>query len=340
MKRKAILLLLSAILMAYLVALAGSSAARQAGVDQFFYIPSVASKYKDNPKIVFRSDRDGNRELYVVNADGTGLFRLTNHPGIDQDQNWSPDGMSIVYASQRNGNYDLYSVNYDGSNLSRLTNTPADEIRPVWSPNGSQIAYTVGGAIYRMNADGSGQTLLAAAGGGLDWSPDGSQIAYTAAGVVYVMNADGSGPTPITNVADAYAYELDWAPFGNQITFRGEIGSNQEIFVVNADGSGLSNLTNGPGVDLDPTWSPDGQNIAYSCNFDICVMDASGANQVTLAADPASDSNPSWSYDGKQISFVSDRAGNSDIYIVKTDDTGLIPLTTHPASDWRPKSQP
>lgn len=65
--------------------------------------------------IAFVSERDGNAEIYVVNADGTGLGRLTNDPAEDTGPAWSPDGTGITFASDRDGNFDIYAMNADGT---------------------------------------------------------------------------------------------------------------------------------------------------------------------------------------------------------------------------------
>ena len=76
-----------------------------------------------NTKIAFVSTRDGNHEIYVMNADGTNLINLTNHPtAADQHPSWSPDGRKIAFHSYRDGNSEIYVMNADGANPIRLTN--------------------------------------------------------------------------------------------------------------------------------------------------------------------------------------------------------------------------
>ena len=117
--------------------------------------------------IVFESARDGNREIYVMNADGTGVARLTNHPESDGSPNWSPDGRQIVFTSSRTGDSEIYVMNADGSDVTRLTDNPRSDWLPDWSPDGRRIVFQrpvprdgdwENGwdfAIYVMNADGS-----------------------------------------------------------------------------------------------------------------------------------------------------------------------------------------
>jgi len=82
--------------------------------------------------IAFVSDRDGNDEIYVINADGTGQTNLTNNPAWDGDYTWSPDGSQIAFVSERDDNLEIYVTNADGTGQTNLTNNPADDDRPAW----------------------------------------------------------------------------------------------------------------------------------------------------------------------------------------------------------------
>ncbi|MCI0556023.1 MAG: hypothetical protein L0287_34200, partial [Anaerolineae bacterium] len=75
-----------------------------------------------NGKITFQSDRDGNLEIYVMNADGSGQIRLTNNLSVDMQPAWSSDGRKITFLSDRDGNLEIYVMNADGSGQIRLTN--------------------------------------------------------------------------------------------------------------------------------------------------------------------------------------------------------------------------
>lgn len=112
--------------------------------------------------IAFTSDRDdASGEIYTINADGTGLTRLTFNPSrVDGDPDWSPNGTTIAFVSDSDGSGpQIHAMNADGTGLTRLTSL-ANPNDPDWSPNGKQIAFSDNFAdIYVMNADGSGLTL-------------------------------------------------------------------------------------------------------------------------------------------------------------------------------------
>ncbi len=85
-------------------------------------------------QIAFVSRRDGNSEIYVMNADGSGQTNLTNNPASDTFPAWSPDGSRIAFTSDRDGNQEIYVMNADGSGQTPLTNNPETDNSPVWSP--------------------------------------------------------------------------------------------------------------------------------------------------------------------------------------------------------------
>lgn len=168
--------------------------------------------------------------IYVVNADGSNLRRVTDRTPSGSALTWSPDGKEIAFGSQycdpgRNCGdaydgmaadedleYDIAIVNVDGSNLRRLSHADED-IWPAWSPDGTVIAFMKGYGIYTMKPDGSEVRKLSGgrdfADFGPSWSPDGSMIAFsrvmpeTGTGDIYVMNADGSDVRRLTNSAEA-----------------------------------------------------------------------------------------------------------------------------------------
>jgi Tol biopolymer transport system component len=116
----------------------------------------------------------GDFEVCVVNADGSGLRRITDAAGISAPGGWSPDGRRIVFDSSRDQNRDgvsscgdLFVMNADGSHLTRLTNGPARDCGPSFTPDGHHILFfsdraNPGGDsdLYVMNADGSAITRL------------------------------------------------------------------------------------------------------------------------------------------------------------------------------------
>jgi len=115
-------------------------------------------------RIAFQSDRDGSLEIYVMNADGTAVSRLTNNPAVDVFPAWSPKGNKIAFTSDRDGYPDIFIINPDGTNLTKLTDTIASDALPSWSPDGETIAFVSdrdgNDEIYTIRTDGSNSIRL------------------------------------------------------------------------------------------------------------------------------------------------------------------------------------
>ena len=297
---------------------------------------------RDGRTIVFVSWRDGNGEVYAMDADGSGPRNLTQHPAKDFRPAWSPNGRRIAFVSRRDGNAEVYVMNADGSGKRNLTRDRAsDDDYPTWSHDGRKLAFlrvrvhsrTV--QLYVMNADGSGLRRLTHPLLGtprLVWSPDGRTI-YSGR---YLVSTDGSGSRMLPYVQLTPV----WSPDGRRIAFtspRGRTGpvprsgAPTDIYVMNADGSGTRRLTHNAGYNAEPAWSPDGRKIAFRStrdgNREIYVMNADGSNQRNLTRNPAKDVRPSWSPDGRRIAFVSDRDGRLEAHVMNADGSGQRRLT-------------
>jgi dipeptidyl aminopeptidase/acylaminoacyl peptidase len=264
----------------------------------------------ENGKIAFASTRTGNREIYVVSPDTTGLARLTNDPAVDTDPAWAGDGKRIAFTSTREGNDDIYLMNADGTGQTQLTSTSGSDSNATWSPLGRNIAFTStrdgDGDIYAMNEDGTGQAPLTSnsvADANPSWSPDGASIAFRSErdgnSEIYVMKVDGTDVVRLT-FNSALDVSPAWSPDGKSIAWASNRDGNYEIYVMNSDGSGERRLTRNLDVDLDPAWSPDGRSITYTSNrdgnYEIYVMNADGSSQTRLTTDAAEDTTPDWQW--------------------------------------------
>ena len=200
-------------------------------------------------------------DIYSFDADGTGLTRLTDHPGEDRVPNWSPEGTRIAFASFRGGLWGIYVMDADGSDVALVTEEPGFTFSPSWSPDATKLAYQSSqGGVRVVNLDGTGRTDLH---GGIDpaWSPDGSLIAYwtSLSGIprtdVFTMRPDGTGNFNVTNDASTQDHSPDWSPDSQKILFF----RDNVIHTIRPDGTGLTPIV--PGIV--PKFSPDGTKIVY-----------------------------------------------------------------------------
>jgi Tol biopolymer transport system component len=205
--------------------------------------------------------------LYVINADGTGVQRLAPNTTNDIQPAWSPDGTRIAFSTDRDaGDYEVYVMHADGTNPVRLTNSPGEDGQPAWSPDGSKLAFAT-------TRDAPTDSL----------HPE-----------IYVMSAlDGSGPVNLTRNAAA-DIEPAWSPDGTKIAFASDRSGQFEIWVMSANGTNPVRLTNSAAPAEFPAWSPDGTKIAYDSDGHVWIMYADGSQPTQITSKSYYDVIPRW----------------------------------------------
>jgi len=260
-------------------------------------------------KIAFVQAQGKNKEIYLIDFDGSNPTQVTHDENLNLSPAWSPDGTQLAYVSYKEGGPKIYIMNLLSGAQRLLCGYPGLNISPAWRPNSQDLAVT-------LSKDGNPDIFLVSSTGAImrklvqswainvspSWSPDGSKLAYvsneTGNPQVYVLDLSSGSNQRITFSGD-YNTSPAWSPKGDWIAYSGLSGGRHNIFAIRPDGSQVRQLTHGEGDNESPTWSPDGRMLAFSStrqgNSSIWVLLMNGAGVRRLTSLGGSQEMPEWS---------------------------------------------
>ena len=298
-----------------------------------------------NGYMAYGSNRTGSQfsdDIYVSPLDVETPTQLTFRRADDGQPAWSADGRRLAFKTAQFGSNQLAVINADGKGETLLTRTfRFSEGQPAWSPDGTKLLYrrtpenplVQNADIWVLDVEASAkdptqpvtQRVLDRTGDERypSYSPDGTKIVFrgdldlaepSGDEELYVMDADGTNLHQLTSNGD-FDSAPSWSPDGKRILFErapagtftpGVEAQEKDVYVMRADGTHVRRLTDSPGIDEGPEFSPDGTKIAFSSARDgqqeLYVMDADGSNPRRLTDNPARDESPDWQalpFDGR-----------------------------------------
>ena len=315
-------------------------------------------------RIVYVSDTDGDREIYLLDPESGESSPLTSNKSADEDPRWSADGEKIAYVSLESGDREISVIDREGQDLRRLTDSPGADGSPRWSPAEQTLAYVSesqeGGKtvsqIYSISVEDREVTPVTFEGTEAelgDWSPDGQWIVFynqepEEERGLWLRNPEGVNQHRITKGEDT---EPAWSPNGKYIAFVRNLEEARVIYMARQGKEGawdeeveVTRLTNSGADDFSPVWHPDSKTLAFVStrdgNAEIYTMQATNleeeGSQRRLTSNNTEDGSPVWSPNGKQLAFVTRLFGSADILVMNADGSEQRRLTKNGGDDVSP----
>lgn len=258
-------------------------------------------------RIAFWSDRNGHKEIFVMEYDGSDQRQVTAHQSISMSPAWSPTSDGLSYVTFVGGLPNIYFADLSTGRKNALRPKAAHNTSPSFSPDGSKIVFA-----SSMNGN---------------WE-------------IFTADRDGGNLRQLTH-SRGIDTNPAWSPSGREIAFTSSRGGQPQVYVMDAEGSNLRRVSFGGTYNDGAAWSPNGSVLAYASrrggSFDLAVTHLVTGESRFVTAGGANDETPTFSPDGRRIAFASDRTGRAQIYVVDVEGREVTQLTTegtNRAPDW------
>ena len=247
-----------------------------------YWLSPILAEAPKTAKIAFWADREGTRDIYLMNPDGTNQVKITQHRSQNITPVWSPTGEQILFVSDRDGVWDLYLMDPDGTNVQRVFEKEAFRAEPTWSPDGKQIAYSRiinDERVVHIATLGEQVEERIAIGGPAAWAPDGMELAFLTGWAtekmqitLFNLHTDNQKTFfPPKAIPSWMSSSPKWSPTGEKLAFSWfhrvplkDFVETETIYTVNRDGTGVTQIIEEAGQRAtSPVWSPRGDALLY-----------------------------------------------------------------------------
>ncbi|MCK5528464.1 MAG: PD40 domain-containing protein [Kiritimatiellae bacterium] len=261
-------------------------------------VPGIAST-----RIAMVGAHGVKKDIYLCDADGKNLTRITAQGAICMSPNWWPDAKSIAYTSFHKGFPDLYRLNLINNRWSKISSFSGINTGGAISPDGTKLALA-------LSKDGNPE--------------------------LYVMDIRSKRLTRLTKTLHSAEASPSWSPDGSKIVYVSDTSGSPQLYVLGSRGGRAKRITFRGKENVSPDWGNDGR-IVYSSRrsgrYHICVYDPSDRQSVQLTKEYVDHESPSWAPDSRHIVCVKTVNYNANLYILDTMGDSPVRLTSM-SGDW------
>ena len=262
-------------------------------------------------RIVMIGQRKGLKDVYVCDADGGNLVRVTREGAVCLSPQWGDDGESVLYTSYHAGFPDVYRLDLKANRRRRIAGYPGLNAGATLSPDGRHIALT-------LSKDGN---------------PD-----------LYLIETRSGSLTRLTRTRHAAEASPSWSPDGKHVVYVSDSSKRPQLYVVGREGGHPRMISFQGTENVSPDWGPDGR-IAYSSRrggrYQICLINPHTREKTQLTTEYVDHEGPAWAPDGRHIVYSRTQEYSSTLYVLDTLGDAPVRLIKTPGNwyspDWSPE---